>query len=298
MDAELEDLIAEVSDECGESDVEEKKSPRISLDSQIASEFALVKQIYRHRSPLFDELFLIEKELVSVVFVVGNSPFLSDEIQKKLIESVGSQITTKLCIAFSEPSQQTLDPNNFEKALESAKRLNALLELRASQIALISSEASFKFPNLTALLEPNTIACLITQVGGDAKFLAVTPASNLVNPVKSALAEDVLITAVPLNYKRQALRILAGKVVLAARLDSQPDPKLNPSASQWRHNVERKISKLLAPPPALQERALPKPIDKKPRRRGGKRVRMQKQKRQKGLRNEFLKFGELNPTPH
>lgn len=296
MDAEVEDLLAGLSDESGENNVEETNLPSVSLDSHIASEFALVKQIYRHRHPLFDELPLTENELVSIIFTVGNLPSLSLETQQRLIESVGRQITTKLCIAFSESSQKVLGSDDFDKAFESARRLNALLESKKTQIARISSEASSRFPNLSALLEPNTIACLIVQIGGEASLLAVTPASNLSNPVKSALADDPLITAVPANYKRQALRILAGKVVLAARLDSQPDPKLNPFASQWRQNVERRISKLLAPPPALQDRALPKPIDKKPKRRGGQRVRVQKQKRLKSIKNEFVKFGELNPT--
>lgn len=297
MDAEVEDLLAGLSDDSGGNDVEQTAVPSVSLDSQIASEFALVKQIYRHRSPLFDELPLTETELVSIIFAVGNLPSLGLETQRKLIESVGSPITTKLCIAFSETTQKVLSSDDLEKAFESARRLRALLESKQTQISRISSEASSRFPNMSALLEPNTIACLIVQLGGEASLLAVTPASNLINPAKSALADDIVITAVPANYKRQALRILAGKVVLAARLDAQPNPVFNPVASQWRRNVEKRISKLLAPPPALQERALPKPIDKKPKRRGGQRVRIQKQKRLRSIKSEFVKFGELNPTP-
>jgi U4/U6 small nuclear ribonucleoprotein PRP31 len=83
---------------------------------------------------------------------------------------------------------------------------------------------------------------------------------------------------------------------LAARVDSlhqSPDGAIGRSLAE---QVSQKIEKMVEPPPVKFQKALPKPLDKASKKRGGRRVRKQKERmgvtelRKKANR---MNFGEL-----
>ena len=148
-------------------------------------------------------------------------------------------------------------------------------------------------PNLTALIGSLTAAQLLNFAGG-LTALAKTPACNL-PPLGSKkqsqtgfatnvgvrqqgfLYHSPIIKGIPPDLKRQAMRIVAAKVVLAARVDrvhSSPDGS---SGESLKDDCLSRLEKLTEPPPNKGPRALPAPDDKPSRKRGGRRARKAKE---------------------
>ena len=65
-------------------------------------------------------------------------------------------------------------------------------------------------------------------------------------------------------------RVLANKVTLAARIDSQGVPS-NTQGSQYRHDIQEKIEKWQEPSMGMRQKPLPVPGDGPKKRRGGGR---------------------------
>lgn len=169
-------------------------------------------------------------------------------------------------------------------SLDRAKRI--LTEYVQSRMNLFA-------PNLTALIGSLTAAQLLNFAGG-LSGLAKTPSCNL-PPLGSKkqsqtgfatnvgvrqqgfLYHSPIIRGIPNDLKRQAMRIVAAKVVLAARVDrvhSSPDGS---SGEQLKSDCLDRLEKLTEPPPNKGPRALPAPDDKPSRKRGGRRARKAKE---------------------
>lgn len=169
-------------------------------------------------------------------------------------------------------------------SLDRAKRI--LTEYVQSRMNLFA-------PNLTALIGSLTAAQLLNFAGG-LTGLAKTPACNLPplgskKQTQTGFATNVgvrqqgflyhspIIRGIPNDLKRQAMRIVAAKVVLAARVDrvhSNPDGS---SGEQLKNDCLDRLEKLTEPPPNKGPRALPAPDDKPSRKRGGRRARKAKE---------------------
>lgn len=180
--------------------------------------------------------------------------------------------------------QRILRACEMTLSLDRAKRI--LTEYVQSRMNLFA-------PNLTALIGSLTAAQLLNFAGG-LTGLAKTPSCNL-PPLGSKkqsqtgfatnvgvrqqgfLYHSPIIRGIPNDLKRQAMRIVAAKVVLAARVDrvhSSPDGS---NGEQLKDDCLERLEKLTEPPPNKGPRALPAPDDKPSRKRGGRRARKAKE---------------------
>ncbi|XP_046680901.1 U4/U6 small nuclear ribonucleoprotein Prp31 [Homalodisca vitripennis] len=80
------------------------------------------------------------------------------------------------------------------------------------------------------------------------------------------------------DLRRKAARLVATKCILAARVDASHDYKDGSIGRQLREEIEKKLDKLMEPPPVKFVKPLPKPIDPGRKKRGGKRVRKTKER--------------------
>lgn len=157
----------------------------------------------------------------------------------------------------------------------------------------VQSRMNLFAPNLTALIGSLTAARLLNYAGG-LTGLAKTPSCNIPplgskKQTQTGFATNVgirqqgflyhspIIRGIPPDLKRQAMRIVSAKVILAARVDrvhGSPDGSLGESLKAA--CLER-LEKLTEPPPNKGTRALPAPDDKPSRKRGGRRARKAKE---------------------
>ena len=162
------------------------------------------------------------------------------------------------------------------------------------QRVLRACEMTLSLDRAKRILIGSLTAAQLLNFAGGLSGLAKTPSCNL-PPLGSKkqsqtgfatnvgvrqqgfLYHSPIIRGIPNDLKRQAMRIVAAKVVLAARVDrvhSSPDGS---SGEQLKSDCLDRLEKLTEPPPNKGPRALPAPDDKPSRKRGGRRARKAKE---------------------
>ena len=157
----------------------------------------------------------------------------------------------------------------------------------------VQSRMNFFAPNLTELIGSLTAAQLLNYAGG-LTGLAKTPACN-VPPLGSKkqsgtgfatnvgirqqgfLYHSPIIQEIPNDFKRQAMRIVSAKLILAARVDRVHQSPGGSEGERLRAACEERLEKLQEAPKNQGIRALPAPDDKPARKRGGRRARKAKE---------------------
>ncbi|KAL4976763.1 hypothetical protein BDW66DRAFT_47252 [Aspergillus desertorum] len=177
--------------------------------------------------------------------------------------------------------------------MDTCERILKLDRERTALTQSIQANMSQIAPNLAALVGPETAAQFLNQTGG-LRELAKIPACNLGaqgskrkdglgfatnTSIRSQgfLYNSELIRDIPNDLKRQAIRIVSAKMVLAVRADVSkysPDGSLGEDLKQ---QCFQRLEKLTEPPPNSGTKALPAPDDKPSRKRGGRRARKAKE---------------------
>ena len=188
---------------------------------------------------------------------------------------------------------QEMSEAELQRTLKACRMTLDLDRAKRTLTNYVKSRMNLFAPNLTALIGSETAAQLLNFAGG-ITGLAKTPACNLPplgskKQSQSGFATNVgirqqgflyhspIIQRIPNDMKRQAMRIVSAKVVLAARVDrvhSDPDGS---TGEQLRNDCLDRLDKLTEPPPSKGPRALPAPDDKPSRKRGGRRARKAKE---------------------
>lgn len=195
------------------------------------------------------------------------------------------------------------------------QQFNNLFELRDSDMAVILQACNYcielsaflgevssfisgklsKFaPNVSNLIGPVATSQLLISIGS-LKHLALTPACNLPSfGVRDLLSQSQtrfnyvramgylyycdIMKGLPPEVVKQALRIVSGKVILAARVDLAGTCQSGEMGTKYLEEVRTKIDKLLTPPEHSTPKALPVPKEQKSKKRGGRRFRKMKER--------------------
>ncbi|GBG27668.1 U4/U6 small nuclear ribonucleoprotein Prp31 [Hondaea fermentalgiana] len=161
-------------------------------------------------------------------------------------------------------------------------RKHVLLPFVASRMASIA-------PGMTALLGSEITAQILGIAGGLGKMVTI-PSCNVMVLGKSASALNGfsrvaamrhfgVLYGCPLvqeclpEHRKKAMRVVAGRVALAARLDHEKDSGAELAGRKWHEEIRGKLEKWHAPPPGKTKRALPVPQTISKKRRGGRRAR-------------------------
>lgn len=181
----------------------------------------------------------------------------------------------------------------LKTVLDTCERILKLDRDRTALTKSIEANMSQIAPNLAALIGPETAAQFLNQTGG-IRELAKIPACNLGAQgskrkdglgfatnigIRSQgfLYNSELVQDIPNDLKKQAIRIVSAKMVLATRADVShysPDGSLGEDLKQ---QCYQRLEKLTEPPPNSGTKALPAPDDKPSRKRGGRRARKAKE---------------------
>jgi U4/U6 small nuclear ribonucleoprotein PRP31 len=270
----------------------------------IDNEIILVHKFIRdHYSVRFPELeTLIQNALIyaKTVAIIGNGPL--DNL-KEVIASTNNLVGKSLTEVLDGPALMTVrmeatssnGRDLSEAQLDTVLRACEMtLQLDEAKIALtqyVQSRMNLFAPNLTVLVGSETAAKLVNTVGSLAD-LAKTPSCNIANigwnsratglatnvgiRQKGFLYHSPVLQTIPTELKKQAMRIIAAKVVLAARVDQTLKTPDNSTGRKLLEDCMVRLDKLTEPPPNKGPRALAAPDDKPSRKRGGRQARMAK----------------------
>jgi U4/U6 small nuclear ribonucleoprotein PRP31 len=256
------------------------------------------------RFPELETLVSNPLDYAKVVTILGNGPMDADSI-KVLQQSKDNPLGATLRSVLDGPSVmivtveatstkgREMTPAELETVLRACEMTLSLDRAKKTLTDYVQSRMNLFAPNLTALIGSLTAAQLLNFAGG-LTGLAKTPACNLASlgskkqsgtgfatnvgiRQQGFLYNSPIIRGIPNDLKKQAMRIVSAKVVLAARVDrvhSSPDGS---TGEDLKSSCLERLEKLTEPPPNKGQRALPAPDDKPARKRGGRRARKAKE---------------------
>lgn len=275
-----------------------------NIDTEIMIVHKYIRDHYSIRFPELETLVTNPLDYAKVVSIIGNGPMDQDSITA-LQNSKNNRLNATLRSVLDGPSVmivtveatttkgREMSTPELERVMRACDMTLALDRAKKTLTDYVQSRMNLFAPNLTALIGSLTAAQLLNFAGG-LTGLAKTPACNL-PPLGSKkqsgtgfatnvgvrqqgfLYHSPIIRGIPNDLKRQAMRIVSAKVVLAARVDrvhSSPDGS---NGEELKAACLERLEKLTEPPPNKGQRALPAPDDKPARKRGGRRARKAKE---------------------
>lgn len=273
-----------------------------SIDGEISVVHKFIRDHYSLRFPYLEELIKNPIDYAKTVAIIKNGPM---EDIKSISQSTDNIVGLPLKSILDGPSLMviTVEATRAEGRDLNEKELAVILEACSIMLELdkakriltdyVQSRMNIFAPNLTALIGSLTAAQLLNFAGG-LNGLAKTPACNII-PLGSNRASGTgfatnvgvrhqgflynspIIQGVRPDVKKQAMRIVSAKVILAARVDSVHEAPDGAIGQGFKDDCERRLDKLVEPPPNKGVRALPVPDDKPSRKRGGRRARKAKE---------------------
>jgi U4/U6 small nuclear ribonucleoprotein PRP31 len=277
-----------------------------TLSTQIDNEIMLVHKFirdhYSTRFPALETLITNPLDYTKAVAIIGNGPMDNiKEIAQRTDNIVSQSLKSildgpSLMVVTVEATTSTgrdLTPSELDTVLSACKMNLSLDRAKGILTSYVQSRMTLFAPNLTALIGSLTAAQLLNFAGG-LTGLAKTPACNLPplgskKQSQSGFATNVgirhqgflyhspLISQIPSDLKKQALRIVSAKVILAARVDRVHASPDGSNGEALKQDCLERLEKLTEPPPNKGPRALPAPDDKPSRKRGGRRARKAKE---------------------
>lgn len=266
--------------------------------------------------PRFSEL----EDLVPTIIEFTNAAvlLLDDQFDAKELEKyVGSNVYIAIATALIQnPLEKIENQNEIKRVSEQILQLHSakceiLLHLqgRMKQIA----------PNLNSLIGSAAAANVLSAAGSINK-LAVMPACNIqvlgmnrnflpgmsnVNRFSSFLSKTSFVENSGL-LKKKAVRMLAGKVALAARIDMFHEYPDGSKGAEFLQNLQKSLEKSSEKADSNEKNPLPVPKELAKPHRGGKRIRAIKNKFQLteiGKQANRIRFGteeqeEFRDTGH
>ncbi|KAL6717841.1 U4/U6-U5 snRNP complex subunit prp31 [Lecanora helva] len=273
-----------------------------SIDNEIILVHKFIRDHYSTRFPELETLITNPLDYARSVAIIGNGPM--DNI-KELAQKTDNIVGTSLKSILDGPSLMVvtveattsrgreITDTELKRILRACEMTLSLDRAKKILTEYVQSRMNLFAPNLTALIGSLTAAQLLNFAGG-LTGLAKTPACNL-PPLGSKkqsqtgfatnvgvrqqgfLYHSPIIRGIPNDLKRQAMRIVAAKVVLAARVDRVHNSPDGSDGEKLKNDCLDRLEKLTEPPPNKGPRALPAPDDKPSRKRGGRRARKAKE---------------------
>ncbi|KAF9198418.1 U4/U6 small nuclear ribonucleoprotein Prp31 [Haplosporangium sp. Z 27] len=262
----------------------------VAIDNEI---LVVHKFIRDHYEPKFSELETLvanPMDYARTVKRIGNE----EDITKVNLHDILPSATVMVVVVTGTTTEGRQLTETEWKACEDA--CNLALELDKAKhtiIEYVESRLTFIAPNLSAIIGTATAAKMMGQAGG-LTALSKLPACNVqilgkdrnLNSALSSASQvkhvgfiyrSPFVMSLPVEVRKKAQKMIAAKLSLAARIDrvhSYPDGSWG---RKIREEIEKKVEKLLEPPPQKNIKALPAPLEAPKKRRGGRRARKEKE---------------------
>ena len=268
------------------------------LDDAFLRSVTDIRQVYDQHFPDLSALVPSATDYVAVVSKLGDVKGkdvtklgLAGIVPPAVAMSIGVSATTTKGASLSVDQLARLR-DMCEAAMQMQRQKTQLMDLLESRITMTA-------PNLAALVGAQVASRMVASAGGLAA-LARTPSCNIASIGKRKtehgdLYYSQLVQECPEDVRKQALRQVGAKVVLAARIDTTRSTPSGERGAAFHDELSKKLEKLAEPPEMRDTKALPAPDDPAKKRRGGKKARKAKERYavtdMQRLRNRMA-FGE------
>lgn len=269
----------------------------VDVDNEVMLVHKFIRDHYAPRFPELETLILNPWEFVQAVKAIGNTEDIS---QAKLEGILPHGTVVVISMTASTTSGHPLDPATWARVQEACELVFELERVRRTILEYVESRMTFIAPNLSAVVGTRTATKLLGVAGG-LEGLSKIPACNLhllgasrkaaigFSSVHNSggaarssgfISQSELVQETPDEYKRQAVRMVSAKALLAARMDAGRTSSRDGSYG-WRLHGEltKRLEKLQEPPPSKLDKVLPIPKEGgNKKRRGGRKARKAKER--------------------
>ncbi|ANB11781.1 Prp31p [Sugiyamaella lignohabitans] len=265
----------------------------VEIDNEIAVVHEFIKENYSKR---FDELGSLVPNAIDyakTVKAIGNDlAKLDNELKSKLGEFLTGATLMIITMSAFENHGKPLSEYELDQVNQACDLLLKLDDAKNKITNFVSERLSIFAPNLTQIISSHTAAQLMGFAGG-LSGLAKTPSANIPSlgskrrvamgfghigiRQQGFLYHSDLIQSAPAEIRKQAMRIVSGRLVLAARVDLVHSSIDGSQGKKWREEINERLEKLVEPPENKGTKALRLPEDKPSKKRGGRRIRKYKE---------------------
>jgi U4/U6 small nuclear ribonucleoprotein PRP31 len=261
-----------------------------AVEDELKSAFAELKSTFYPCFPELEELLVAPHEFAKVAACYAVSPSLRSTDIRSLVDK---STALGISVAAANSPGKPLDSSVRTAVLELVDIVIGLDDKRQVLQNSMDEEAERIAPNLCTLVGRSVAGRLITAAGG-LRALAEMPSCNVqvLGTVRkhlggkstaaghmSIISKAPVVTQLDLQWHKKTVRVLAGKISIAARVDqfkSKPDGS---EGHRLRGLVEARMTKEQEPA-LLKKKPLPVPSELPKTHRGGKRVRAAKMRTQ------------------
>ncbi|KAL0813411.1 hypothetical protein Bca101_069854 [Brassica carinata] len=230
-------------------------------------------------------------EYASVVKQIGDT---KDLITLVPLKGLSARTTVSILLTASTTKGKPLPSDVLQKTLEACDRAIELDSALKKILAFVETKMGCIAPNLSAVVGSAVAAKLMATAGG-LSGLAKMPSCNVqvlgqkrknldgfsavtTQSRVGYLEHTEIFQNTPPGLRSRAIKLLAGKSTLAARVDACRGDPSGTNGRSLREEIQKKIDKLQEPGVARQPKPLPVPDMTSKKKRGGRRLRKMKER--------------------
>ena len=268
-----------------------------TLTSQIDQETVVLhhkaKEVYNKRFPELETQSQNPIEYCRLANAIRNE---SDVSKVDLTGIIANTKIIAIAISLSSTSGRLLTDTELTELSRICAQVESLTEKKSTLLQYLEMVVTTTAPNLCALLGTEVASKVLSACGG-LKDMLNTPASTVQvlgqqrGPMfglsatgagvwNNYLSGSEIVRKAPESLRKKAIRMLAAKTVLAARVDYFKRSPAGDEGLKLKSNVLMRLEKATEGPPASAHRPLPVPEDRPRPHRGGQKVRAAKKKYQ------------------
>ena len=263
------------------------------IDEEVLVIYRYVVDLYSKKFPELESLVPGRQEYLKVVKEMGNEMDMTNGID--LSSMLPNAVVISVSMTASTTSGQPLSESDLQQCMMGCDEAALLDEARAKILQFVETRMTAVAPNVCAILDTAIAAQLMGLCGGLVE-MSKMPACNLrvvgqqklqnlggfgvsaALPHTGLIYYSSIIQQAPPYLRTKAMKVTAGKLALAARMDMHQSEPNGATGQRFRIEIDEKIAKWQEPEKARTKKALPQPDDRPAKRRGGKRARKYKEK--------------------
>ena len=272
-----------------------------SIDTELTLVHRFLRSLYALRYSELEQLLSSPTDYARAVLALGNFGTVAHvglrETEKELQSFLPHHLVLSITVTATTSGGRQLTADEWTQASQACHTILTLHTHRNTITSYMEGRMSHLAPNLSALVG-STVAAHLISVAGGLRRLSEIPACNLqvlgtrkqrTSALSSTtqdlhvgvIAQSSVLQACPTALRRRAVRLLAGKVALACRMDSHTSSPSGEGGRQLLTTIQSKLDVWQQPPPSSVTKALPAPLaQSNKKRRGGKRYRKERERSQ------------------
>jgi len=262
------------------------------IDDEILTVYKFVADLYGTKFPELESLVPNRLDYVRVVQTIGNE---MDMTVVDLSSILPNALVISVSMTGSTTSGQPLPDKDLQQCMSGCQEALDLEDAKRKILQFVESRMSMVAPNICAVLD-TIIAAQLMGLAGGLSAMSKIPACNLqvlgqnkianlggfgaaaAMPHTGLIYYTTAVQQAPPYLRMRALKVVAAKVALAARIDLHQSEPSGAAGAKLRGEIDDKISKWQETQQARTKKALPVPDEKPSKKRGGKRARKLKEK--------------------